>query len=252
MKLVKKLQKGKPINKKDLDDYYTQRINAAIKEAIDVMNTREYPRVFYSTNPEAYRGLLSGNLKEQANEQQLMDINYWLEEGKDLQEAKALAKEAAYEYAAKRIDLGLNYEMLKYSQENGIPVPDGATCLYTVTDSYGTDRAIPGNLTWLNVYKDKGFRRLRDDEPLEQGDILQLGQSKNSPTHAVMFLDYLEPAEDVDGGEILGRYSSGGYNKEALNTTNWLFIPSKHNAFRFVGTSADSLRWLEDYKSKLK
>ena len=252
MKIIKKLQKGKPINKKDLDEYYTERINDRRKGAVYNMNTREFPMVFYSTNPAAYLSLLNNNLKEQDLYYKHMDARHWISLGYSPEEAKMMAQINSKDEAEQRLNLGLDYALIKQQQDNNIPVPDGATCLYTVTDSYGSDRGVPGNLTWLATYRDKGFRKLADDEELEEADILQLGPSKNNPSHAVMFLKYLEPVEDVKGYEILGRYSDGGYTPAALKTTNWLFIPSKHNAFRFVGTAADSLRWLEDYKSKLK
>jgi len=91
MKIIKKLQKGKPINKKDLDEYYTERINDRRKGAVYNMNTREFPMVFYSTNPAAYLSLLNNNLKEQDLYYKHMDARHWISLGYSPEEAKMMA-----------------------------------------------------------------------------------------------------------------------------------------------------------------
>lgn len=247
MRMVCKYQGGNSVKQDPINDYYTQRIKEMRQKAIHNMNTREFPMVFYSTDPAAYQELLDINLQEQQGYGDHIDPRYWESMRCSPEEAKAKAQEKEKEEAYDRLDAGLRYELIKHQQANHVPVPTGATCLYTVTDSYG--RGVPGNLTWLRTYQDKGFRKLADDEELEEGDILQLGPDKEHPLHAVMFLKYLDPI-DEDNQVILGRYSDGGYTPEALKTVDWIFIPSKHNAFRFVGNSADSARWAKEYKIK--
>ena len=246
-----------------LQDYIAQRIQDTRDSAANVMNTREYPKVYFNSSPDYINKYINDTKTAIRGNENLIAGEYQkLYRG----QAKGAEKYSydAIERARKNIEGWRNNIdlVLKYGK-----APEGATCIFTVTDSYGNKRAVPGNMSWLAkgksgrpIYEEKGFKLLKSAEPI-QGDIIQMvtpvvseGSTTLAPVHAYMYMGESEEG-DKNYGEYLvkGSYSNGDFGKDAMrrNSPIW-YNPSIDNLFRFVGNAADSARWTKEYNELMQ
>lgn len=131
---------------------------------------------------------------------------------------------------------------------------DGPSCIYTATDNYGNAYRVSGNGTFLSDPGRFGFVQIpySDAEP---GDIVQSVvyddvTGRGFPAHG-MVLDGID-----DRGIRRYNYSNGDTDGSAI-IVHGKFHPENdtnryRNAFRFVGTPADSLRWKQEWESMQK
>lgn len=121
----------------------------------------------------------------------------------------------------------------------------GLSCIYTATDNYGNKYRVVGNQTFLQDPERYGFMQIPFSEA-KPGDIVQ--DAYPEPFHA-MILDSVD-----DNGVHLYNYSSGGTSPDDIKK-DALYYPdedneARRNAFRFVGTPADSLRWKKEFNGQ--
>lgn len=129
----------------------------------------------------------------------------------------------------------------------------GPTCIMTYTDSYGHDRAIPGNRTWLSrgksgrpVYEEKGFIMLpKGTRDLLPGDMIQSVDSVTGPFHSVMY-----KGPDDSGLYVRAVYSNGQVGEGSMIRNGlYHYDPDEDNVFRFVGNAKDSARWTREFNN---
>ena len=251
MRIIKKYETPDgPINQNiSLQDYIAQKIQEVRDSAVNVMNTRKYPRVFFNSSPEYIAKYIDENQHQIEVERSKMakvyqDLSKGLYEGQE-----EIAYDLIRDSKKKMEDYRHNVDLVcKHNK-----APQGASCLFTVTDSYGKERAVPGNLTWLAkgksgrpIYEEKGFKLVKlGDNPI-QGDIIQLINSDGTPQHAIMYMSEAENSQDWEEGHFVkATYSNGDYGKEAIRRNeNMPYWPKHDNLFRFVGNAADSARWI--------
>lgn len=129
--------------------------------------------------------------------------------------------------------------------EKGVKCAPGASCIYTATDNYGKQYREASNRRFESNHD--GFLRIPVSD-VEPGDIVQ---SKNNgiPVHGMVFDSF-----DSNGTPRFN-YSRGGQDstnivRKGFYTEKGKFNDDNFNAFRFVGTPADSLKWVAEYKQK--
>ena len=90
-----------------------------------------------------------------------------------------------------------------------------------------------GNKTFFKDYDKYGFRRLRPDEDLEAGDIIQYVDPDDGPYHAVLVNN-----PNADGNDINASYSNGAgeYHQQSL----YYHKPYDQDvAYRYIGTPSE-------------
>lgn len=123
-------------------------------------------------------------------------------------------------------------------------IEPGLSCLYTATDNYGVPYRVSGNQTFFANPGRYGFTRIPFSEAMP-GDIVQ-DVSKGTPMHAMM-LDH------QSSGVNYYNYSQGGKEQEDYVKSGTYYPTLENNntrnAYRFVGTPTDSLRWKQEYEN---
>lgn len=253
------------------DEYIASRIQQKIDSAVNVMNTRERPRIYKEKiiKPgESYREPSKEDMiryKKIATDKKYITEKFYNELNDSIRDY--------YTYNSDRQGIGLrkiNDSLLKdyiikkeYTNNSNDVIYDGegSTCIFTYTDSYGKERAIPGNQTWLKIgksgkpiYEEKGFKLLKKGESLKKGDMIQ-SINYGVPNHVVMFMENSDDDEykgyDKNYKNIIASYSNGGYYPSDMRRNSiYPYAPDIDNVFRFVGNAADSAQWKKDYEEK--
>ena len=117
----------------------------------------------------------------------------------------------------------------------------GASCIYTATDNYGKQYRVSGNQTFAANPSKYGFKEVSNDS-IQPSDIVQF-VDRNVPYHAVIY-----DSKD-DKGENLYNYSDGGYGAKNIKIKKHM-PGNNYKTYTFVGTSADSTQWINEYKQK--
>ena len=131
---------------------------------------------------------------------------------------------------------------------------NGASCIYTATDNYGPQYRQASNVRFEK--NPTGFIKIPVSE-VAGGDIVQ-DKRGGVPSHALIFDGaYETDARDARIGWPLFNYSTGGSGEESIAKKGHYVNPEDFNdrwfnAFRFVGTPADSLRWKQEYENMNK
>lgn len=162
-----------------------------------------------------------------------------LEEGKSALKYAKMAFDRAKEAA-------LEHKSLNTLPESRYRVDTcrGANCIYTVTGDY--NRPVSGNYTFRENANKYGFKKI-ENKDIKPGDIVQFGGAR--PVHALMAnTPYSENRADM-------RYngSSGGESEDniRINATYYGDQPwDDVTAYRYVGNSADSLQWKNEYNQR--
>lgn len=208
-----------------LEEYITSKIYAKRAAALDNSRNRtsvRVPMILNSQSEEDWNKTINEliEIEETALSAAMANKNYEL----------AKFKQGELEYYLKEKDRG--YQKL---------VP-GYNCMYNAGDCYGFN--IPGNQTFANKYKEKGFKRI-DSSNMESGDIVQALDYDKIPVHAMIF-----DSKDKNGKPLYNyakENSSGDFNKDYVKQGHY---PMEFNplVYRYVGTSADSTAWTNEYK----
>lgn len=120
----------------------------------------------------------------------------------------------------------------------------GANCIYTVTGDY--NRPVSGNCTFKENANKYGFQKI-ENKDIKPGDIVQFGGAQ--PDHALMAnTPYSENRADM-------RYngSSGGDDEGSIRINATYYGDQSWDdvtAYRYVGNSADSLQWKNEYNQR--
>lgn len=141
----------------------------------------------------------------------------------------------------KRLNLNRAYKMYPEGKD---PIPCyGANCIYTVTKDYG--RPVSGNMTFMENHEEKGFKKIPVDS-IKPGDLVQFG--RDVPRHAMMANTAY--TEDVNNMRYNG--SNGEAGKDAIRINSKYPVDSWDDvtAYRYVGNSADSLQWKNEYSQR--
>lgn len=141
--------------------------------------------------------------------------------------------------------------------EAGKKRANGASCIYTATDNYGNQYRVASNRAFEANDVANGFLRIPMSD-VEPGDIVQSKAPglNGVPGHGMILdsIDWYDGGLGVGRGDPTFNYSNGGddenaivrgghyTDKDTFRDDNWF------NAFRFVGTPADSLRWKNEYE----
>ena len=192
-------------------------------------------------------------------EEQIMDyqaaIDYYRNELQELQKKDLTQEDSTFLelYNEELAKLQESINNLQAVKSPYITKELGPTCIMTYTDSYGHDRAIPGNRMWLSqgksgrpVYEEKGFIMLpKGTNDLLPGDMIQSVNDNGIPYHSVM---YKEPEK---GSDIFIRavYSNGLVGEGSMIKDGLYGYDQNDNIFRFVGNAADSARWIKEFQN---
>lgn len=227
------------------DDYISNRIQDTRDSAFQVMLNRK------AAVPVARVKVTKESQIRDCQE----SIDYYRDEIQNLQKKDMSEEDSTYlelynEELAKLYETMANLQAIKSPY---IIKELGPTCIMTYTDSYGHDRAIPGNRTWLSrgksgkpVYEEKGFVLLpRGTKDLIPGDMIQSIDSEIGPIHSVM---YREPSDSEPF--IRAVYSNGHVGENSMiKNGSYRYDPEMDNVFRFVGNAKDSARWIKEFKN---
>lgn len=113
-------------------------------------------------------------------------------------------------------------------------------CISTATSNYGDGNVVTGNKTFAKDYDKYGFRKLREDEKPQAGDLIQYQEGVYETDNPIPVSYYPNHAALIDGFDEDGiervNYSDGygNYKKHAHYPTS---LPKSY--YRFIGTPAE-------------
>ena len=207
------------------EEYIAQQIAAKRAAALDKSRNRTSVRVPMVPN-------------EQSEEEWNKNINAMIESN-EIALSNAMANK--------------NYKLAKSKQESleryleekdkGYPkLAPGANCMYNVGDCYGLN--IPGNKTFAAKHKELGFEKAAKGS-MEPGDLVQ-DVKGGFPNHAMIY-----DSKDAEGN-LLFNYARGlgdtDIKSDYVKQGKYPLPIKDYDVYKYVGTPADSTRWINDYK----
>ena len=115
----------------------------------------------------------------------------------------------------------------------------GSSCAYTFADNYGQN--------WMSSedfrrnHADYGWRQI-PWESRQPGDAVLIVDDKGTARHTMMY------DSDNAQGQPLFNHSNGGHDESAIRKKAKYPHHNPYLTYEFVGTSADSTQWINDYK----
>lgn len=130
------------------------------------------------------------------------------------------------------------YNMLKYPNKK-----TGPGCIFNATDCYGKEHRVSGNQTFKENPEKYGFTKI-DIKDAKEGDIVQhIDNQTNTPIHAMILND------SKDKNNLKFNYVRGGdeHDPIVINGSYPLYRGDTFDAYRFVGSPQDSIKWKNEY-----
>lgn len=224
------------------DEYIAKRANEERLSALERSRTMTEPIVPKITNPETQEEFLE---KQKKLYSQLERSREYLKEKGDVRDVSSLSsylssnrfyKDDYTKYAIEHI----NNTLPTIGEEKYSPTVDGKSCMATASGVYCKNAS--GNQTFKATPDKYGFRKIPESEMLP-GDLVQYYSSKGIPEHALIF-DSLD-----EDGKPLYNYSNGGNDPQSIKIRG-RYPTGKKDVYRFVGDSADSTKWRQEYRNK--
>lgn len=119
----------------------------------------------------------------------------------------------------------------------------GATCMYNASDCYGKEHRVPGNQTFKENPKKYGFNKIPIKDAKE-GDLVQvINKYDGVPNHAMIINDVSNP------DSLTFNYVDGGDEERNIKINAKYPIDDMYtyDAYRFVGSPQDSVKWKNEY-----
>ena len=116
----------------------------------------------------------------------------------------------------------------------------GPSCAYTTGDNYGIDCI--SSEQFRQNHADYGFREIPYSQVHPSDVVLDYNPEEQRATHMMMY--------SKKGGDGVARFnhSNGGHTAEAIRKDARYPFKGHPLAYEYVGTAADSTRWINDYK----
>lgn len=216
----------------DEDKYIKQKADSVIQAALHKSRTRKNVEVPLFDDPEydkklqaAYDGMITA--QNDTRDPFARDIL------KDMFGTEGLNKAKIANIMADRY-----YKLLRHPNKSV-----GATCMYNASDCYGKEHRVPGNQTFKENPKKYGFNKIPIKDAKE-GDLVQvINKYDGVPNHAMIINDASNP------NSLTFNYVDGGDEERNIKINAKYPIDDMYtyDAYRFVGSPQDSVKWKNEY-----
>ena len=115
----------------------------------------------------------------------------------------------------------------------------GPSCAYTFSDNYGQNWM--GSEDFKQNHANYGWRQI-PWESRQPGDAVLIVDDKGTARHTMMY------DSDNAQGKPLFNHSNGGHDESAIRKKAKYPHHNPYLTYEFVGTPADSIQWINDYK----
>ncbi len=206
-------------NKPTLEEYISEQIKNKRLQALDKSRNRTEILVPIIPNPQS---------KDEWEQQLLNTYNDYI---KASYEHDRLGNNTQAQWCRQQAQRYKNNYLKGYQS-----TITGANCMYNAGDCYGLK--IPGTQTFKARHKQLGFIKGKEMKP---GDIV-LDIKYDIPTHAMIY-------DHTFNGIPLFNYARGSINKNFQDSyvKQGKYKSDKNEVYKYVGTPADSAKWIDQY-----
>lgn len=228
----KKAENGKEVKVVPTrEEYITTKIDSTINSALNKSRTRKYP-----SSPL----ILDGGNKTDTE----LHVTNSLIDAYSTAAATAANKgnyENYYQFMNKAAHYGKRKTYLQNLKDKGLC--EGNSCIYTSTDNYGKQYKVASNVEFAKHPNKYGFVKI-DTADRKVGDLQQRVVDYNNHPYHMMMLNGVD-----ENGIARFNYSAGGNDESSIRVNaKYPLEEGEHiDTYRFVGTSADSVRWTNEY-----
>lgn len=216
----------------DEDKYIKQKADSAIQAALHKSRTRKNVEVPLFDDPE-YDKKLQAAYDVMITAQKDTRDPFARDILKDMFGIEGPSKAKIANDMANRY-----YKLLRHPNKSV-----GATCMYNASDCYGKEHRVPGNQTFKENPKKYGFNKIPMKDANE-GDLVQvINKYDGVPNHAMIINDASNP------DSLTFNYVDGGDEERNIKINAKYPIDDMYtyDAYRFVGSPQDSVKWKNEY-----